>query len=41
MRPVSRHGVNKSRSVKEFRRKSHLTKLVNVRSGLARGGIRL
>lgn len=41
MRPVRRHGVNKRRSAKKFRRHSSLTKAANIHGGLARGGWRL
>lgn len=40
MRPVSRHYVNKRKSVKKFKKHVRRTKIVNV-PGLARGGIRL
>lgn len=41
MRPSRRHGVNKGRSAKRFRKHVSHTKAVNVKPGLARGGIRL
>jgi hypothetical protein len=41
MRPSGRHGVSKGRSASKFRKQSSRTKRVNVRPGLARGGLRL
>lgn len=41
MRPLSRHGVSKSRSAGQFRRHSRRTNARNLNVGLARGGIRL
>lgn len=41
MRPSRRHGVNKHRSAKKFRRNSMHTKAINMHGGLARGGWRL
>ena len=40
MRPVSRGSVNKSRSVRQFRKNSARTKRANVNTSM-RGGIRL
>ena len=41
MRPVSRGSVNKSRSVRQFRKNSGRTKRANVNPSPMRGGIRL
>lgn len=41
MRPNRRRGVSKYRSARRFRKQSSRTKVVNIRPGLARGGIRL
>ena len=41
MRPVSRGSVNKSRSVRQFRKNSARTKRANVNTSPMRGGIRL
>lgn len=41
MRPSFRRGVNKRKSAKHFRRQVSHTKAVNLRPGLARGGLRL
>lgn len=41
MYPSKRHGINKNRSAKKFRSQHGRTKQVNVKAGLARGGIRL
>lgn len=40
MKPLSRYGVNKSRSASKFRRSVQKTKHVNI-AGPMRGGIRL
>lgn len=40
MRPLRRHGVNKRRSAKTFKRHSKRTNVHNIK-GLARGGWRL
>ena len=41
MRPVFRGSVNKSRSVRQFRKNSARTKRANVNTSPMRGGIRL
>ena len=41
MRPVARSSVNKSRSVRQFRKNSARTKRANVNPNPMRGGIRL
>lgn len=41
MRPVSRSGVSKHRSAKQFRRNSSTTAAANMRGAPMRGGIRL
>ena len=41
MRPVARGSVNKSRSVRQFRKNSARTKRANVSTSPMRGGIRL
>ena len=41
MRPVARGSVNKSRSVRQFRKNSARTKRANVNSSPMRGGIRM
>lgn len=41
MRPLSRHGVSKSKSAKVFRRHSSRSKAANVRAAPLRGGWRL
>ena len=41
MRPVARGSVNKSRSVRQFRKNSGRTKRANVSAYPMRGGIRL
>ena len=41
MRPVARGSVNKSRSVRQFRKNSARTKRANVSTYPMRGGIRL
>ena len=41
MRPVARGSVNKSRSVRQFRKNSARTKRANVNTSPMRGGIRL
>lgn len=41
MRPVQRSHVNKGKSARHFRKSVSRTKAINLRAGLARGGIRL
>lgn len=41
MRPISRRGVSKGSSAKQFRRNVSHTKYANIRPGPMRGGIRL
>lgn len=41
MRPSRRMPVNKRRSARRFRSQMSYTKMVNIRPGLTRGGIRL
>lgn len=41
MRPVRRNSVNKGRSARQFRGNTSRTKPINLRGGIARGGIRL
>lgn len=41
MRPLSRSHVNKASSAKKFRHSTSRTKVINVRPGPMRGGIRL
>lgn len=41
MRPISRHGVNKGHSARQFKSQVSRTKQLNVRTMPMRGGIRL
>ena len=41
MKPVFRHGVNKRKSAKSFRRDARTTAAANVQPGPMRGGWRL
>jgi len=41
MKPLSRHGVNKSASASTFKHNTHKTKVVNTASAPMRGGWRL
>lgn len=41
MRPLSRHGSNKHKSAKQFRKNTHRTKAPNVVQAPMRGGWRL
>lgn len=41
MKPVARHGVNKHKSAKSFRKNARTTAAANVQMGPMRGGWRL
>lgn len=41
MRPTKRYGVNKSKSVRSFRKGASRTRQLNVAGTVMRGGIRL
>jgi len=41
MKPVSRHGVNKHRSARQFKRNTRTVAAANTAGGLMRGGWRL
>lgn len=41
MRPSRRYGVSKRHSARKFRRNVGRTKMINIKAGPMRGGIRL